>query len=97
MHGSGFIELLAREMTADLKAIRDTIPPGGSMPLITKGVSFGSLSRASNGARNTSSVTGLPAPSLASRRLGESSQPHPSAISPGRGCHLASPVHGQRV
>lgn len=36
------------------------------MPLITKGVSFGSLSRASNGAWNTSSVTGLPAPSLAS-------------------------------
>src|SRR5260370_64689 len=66
MHGSGFIELLAREMTADLQGIRDTIPPGGSAPLITKGVSFGSLSRASNGAWNTSGVTGLPAPSLAS-------------------------------
>ncbi len=66
MQGSGFVELLAREMTADLQAIRDTIPPGGSAPLITKGVSFGTLSRALNSNWNTSGVTGLPAPSLKS-------------------------------
>ena len=66
MQGSGFIELLAREMTADLQAIRDTIPLGGSARLITKGISFGSLSRALNGNWNTSGVTGLPAPSLKS-------------------------------
>jgi len=66
MQGSGFIEMLAREMTADLQGIRDTIPTGGSALLITKGVSFGSLSRALNGNWNTSGVTGLPAPSLKS-------------------------------
>src|SRR5713101_3293170 len=66
MHGSGFIELLAREMTADLQAIRGTIPPGGSAPLISKGVSFGTLSRTGGGAWVTTGVTGLPAPSLAS-------------------------------
>jgi len=65
MHGSGFIELLAREMTADLQAIRGTIPPGGSAPLISKGVSFGTLSRTGGGAWLTTGVTGLPAPSLA--------------------------------
>src|SRR5258708_40323828 len=64
MHGSGFVELLAREITADLQAIRNALPPGGSAPLIVKGISFGSLSRASNGMWNASSVTGLPAPSL---------------------------------
>src|SRR6266849_2894609 len=66
MHGSGFIEMLAREMTADLQAIRGTIPAGGSAPLISKGVSFGTLSRALNSNWNTSGVTGLPAPSLKS-------------------------------
>src|SRR5713101_4686558 len=66
MHGSGFIEMLAREMTADLQSIRNAIPPGGSAPLISKGVSFGTLSRTGGGAWVTTGVTGLPAPSLAS-------------------------------
>ena len=66
MQGSGFIEMLAREMTADLEAIRNTIPPGGSAHLISKGVSFGTLSRNSNGTWDTTGVTGLPAPSLRS-------------------------------
>ena len=66
MHGSGFIEMLAREMTIDLQAIRNTIAPGGSAALASKGVSFGTLQRTAGGNWDTSLVTGLPAPSLAS-------------------------------
>ena len=40
MFGSGFIEMLARQMTADLQAIRDGLAPGGSAALMSKGVSF---------------------------------------------------------
>src|SRR3989442_952769 len=43
MFGSGFIEMLARQMTADLQLIRDTTPLGGASALITKGVSFGTI------------------------------------------------------
>ena len=43
MHGSGFIEMLARQMTADLQAERDSAPPGTSVHLISKGISFGIL------------------------------------------------------
>lgn len=64
MHGSGYIEMLAREMTADLQTIRGTIPAGGSAALTTKGISFGTLSRAADGSWITSGVSGLPAPSL---------------------------------
>ncbi len=64
MFGSGFIEMLAREMTADLQAIRDTIGPGGSAALETKGVSFGTLSRDGAGTWDTSLVEGLVAGSL---------------------------------
>ena len=66
MSGSGFIEALAREITADLRAIRDTIPPGGSAALVSKGISFGALSRNANGDWITSAVTGLPPQALAS-------------------------------
>src|SRR5882762_3707 len=43
MNGSGFIEMIARQMTADLQAIRDSLAPGAKQQLTTKGVSFGSL------------------------------------------------------
>ncbi len=65
MFGSGYIEMLARQMTADLQGIRDSIPPGGSAPLVTKGVSFGTLRRTPGGAWDVSAVEGLAAPSLA--------------------------------
>ena len=64
MSGSGFIEMLAREMTADLQAIRDTIRPGQTRFLVSKGIHFGSLSRGLDGSWNTSAVDGLPGPSL---------------------------------
>jgi hypothetical protein len=65
MNGSGFVEMLARQMTADLRAIRDATPPSGRMDLISKGVSFGVIQRRRDGTWDTSQVEGLPAPSLA--------------------------------
>jgi hypothetical protein len=66
MFGSGYIEMLARQMTAELEAIRDAIPPGGSKLLVTKGVSFGTISRLSDGRWDVTRVSGLPASSLTS-------------------------------
>jgi hypothetical protein len=65
MNGSGFIEMLARQMTADLQMIRNATKPGTTQALVTKGVSFGTLSRRMDGTWDMSSVQGLPAPSLA--------------------------------
>lgn len=64
MFGSGYIEMLARQMTADLQALRDTIPPSGSKALRSKGISFGTLSRRADGTWDVSAVEGLPYPSL---------------------------------
>src|SRR6266571_2429003 len=58
--------MLARQMTADLQAIRDAIPRGASKALVSKGVSFGTLAHTVDGTWDTSRVQGLPAPSLAS-------------------------------
>ena len=66
MFGSGYIEMLSRQMTANLQHIRDAILPGDSAELITKGVSFGTLSRLVDGSWDTSEVTGLLASSLTS-------------------------------
>jgi len=64
MNGSGFVEMLARQMTADLQAERDATPPGTSRPLLSKGISFGTLLHNADGTWNTSHVQGLAAPSL---------------------------------
>lgn len=66
MFGSGFIEMLARQMTADLQAIRDATKPDQSNALVTKGISFGVIARDITGKWDTSKVEGLPAPSLIS-------------------------------
>lgn len=66
MFGSGYVEMLARQMTARLQAQRDALQPGQSVALLAKGVSFGTLARAADGGWDTSLVEGLPAPSLAS-------------------------------
>ena len=65
MNGSGFVEMLARQMTADLQAELNTALPGTSMPLVSKGVSFGILTHRADGTWDTSQVQGLVAPSLA--------------------------------
>jgi hypothetical protein len=64
LFGSGFIEMLARQMTADLQATRDTTGPGEAKPLVSKGISFGTIARTRDGTWDVSGVEGLPAPSL---------------------------------
>ena len=64
MNGSGFVEMLARQMTADLQAERDATPPGRSTHLNSKGVSFGILTHKADGSWDVSKVQGLAAPSL---------------------------------
>lgn len=66
MFGAGYIEMLAREITADLQAIRDTIAPGQSKPLTSKGISFGKLSRSLDGNWIVKEVEGLSRLSLIS-------------------------------
>jgi hypothetical protein len=66
MNGSGFLEMVARQMTAELQAIAAATPPGMSRHLVTKGVSFGSIAHNADGTWNTINVKGLPAPSLKS-------------------------------
>jgi hypothetical protein len=71
MFGSGFVEMLARQMTSDLQAIRNTTDPGESNALVSKGISFGTIGRDANGNWDTSLVEGLPMPS-SKRRVGKS-------------------------
>ncbi len=64
MFGSGFIEMLARQMTTELQGMRDALPPGGSRPISSKGVFFGTLSRGADGSWVTSEVQGISPRSL---------------------------------
>lgn len=64
MNGSGFVEMLARQMTAELQVERDATPPGTSRQLMTKGISFGILRHNADGSWNMSQVQGIAAPSL---------------------------------
>jgi hypothetical protein len=66
-------------MTRDLQAIRDGTAPGQSRPLVSKGVSFGTIARTPDGRWDTSGVVGLP---LASVRAGGSEIPPSLAIRP---------------
>ncbi len=66
MFGSGFIELLAREMTADLQAIRDEAIALATdtrtsvfLPLTSKGVSFGWITALPDGSVQTDRVEGV--------------------------------------
>jgi len=60
LFGAGYIEMLAREMTDDLQVIRDGMKGGESRALISKGVSFGQLTRRPDGTWDVSHVVGLP-------------------------------------
>ena len=66
MFGAGYVEMLARQMTARLQAQRDALAPGQSVILAAKGVAFGRLARRQDGSWDVSAVTGLAAPSLTS-------------------------------
>ncbi len=68
MFGSGYVELLAREMTVDLHAIRDAAratairnSAPATRQLITKGVSFGRITAHPGGNLDTSAVEGIDA------------------------------------
>ena len=65
MFGSGYLEMVARQMTADLRSIRDSTPPGASRALVTKGVSFGMITHNLDGTWDISKVVGLPPPATA--------------------------------
>jgi hypothetical protein len=79
MFGSGYVEMLARQMTERLRVLRDGVRPGGSVRLRVKGVDFGTLRRRQGGAWDTSGVEGLPASSLRSSGPGD---PPPLTLRP---------------
>ena len=60
LFGAGYLEMIARQMTADLQAIRDSLKPGESKPLVSKGIPFGRIARSADGLWDTSAVEGLP-------------------------------------
>jgi cytochrome c peroxidase len=64
MFGAGYLEMLARQMTAELQATRDTIHPGETKPLVAKGISFGKLTRRRDSTWDMSGVEGLPRASI---------------------------------
>jgi len=64
LFGAGYLEMIARQMTRDLQSIRDSIQPGRSARLVSKGVSFGTLTRAKDGRWDARAVEGLPRPSV---------------------------------
>jgi CxxC motif-containing protein (DUF1111 family) len=68
MFGAGFIELVAREMTTALQAIRTEAlaqaalgdgESGITLPLVAKGVDFGTITAFSDGSLDTSGIEGV--------------------------------------
>ncbi|MEO1244818.1 MAG: di-heme oxidoredictase family protein [Pseudomonadota bacterium] len=66
MFGAGFVEMLARQISARLRRLRDALAPGESVALRAKGIDFGTLSRHADGRWNTSGISALPPTSLES-------------------------------
>jgi hypothetical protein len=66
LFGAGYLEMVARQITNDLQKIRDSLKPGDSRPLDSKGISFGRIARWSDGLWDTSQVEGLPRASIIS-------------------------------
>lgn len=66
MFGSGYIEMLARQMTSEMQTIAAGMAPGTMAELVTKDVSFGTLARNADGTWDASGVTGLAPGSTAS-------------------------------
>ena len=64
MFGAGYIEMLARQMTAELQAARDKLQLGATGELWAKGIPFGKLTRRADATWDTSQVQGLPRMSL---------------------------------
>jgi cytochrome c peroxidase len=66
MFGAGFVEMLARQITEDLRAVRDATGAGQVRVLSSKGISYGSIARRSDGTWDTAGVEGISATSLVS-------------------------------
>ena len=66
LFGAGYLEMVARQITNDLQKVRDSLKPGESKPLVSKGISFGRIGRTHDGLWDTSQVEGLPRASLIS-------------------------------
>lgn len=66
MFGAGYLEMLARQMTAELQTIRNTMKRGEIKELSAKGIRFGNLMLTKTGLWDTSKVEGLPRLSLLS-------------------------------
>jgi hypothetical protein len=66
LFGAGYLEMLARQITQELQAIRDTVKRGESRALKSKGINFGRIARTQDGLWDTVHVEGLPWPSLIS-------------------------------
>jgi Di-haem oxidoreductase, putative peroxidase len=64
MFGSGYLEMLAREITEDLQTIRDSVRLGERKQLVSKGISFGWIARRKDGMWDVSKVEGLARESL---------------------------------
>ena len=64
MFGAGYLEMLAREITEDLQKIRDGMKRGESRNLVSKGISFGRLTRRPDGLWDVTRVVGLPRASI---------------------------------
>lgn len=64
LFGAGYLEMLARQMTAELQTIRDSLKLGETRPLMAKGISFGRLTRTKEGMWDTSQIEGLPRASI---------------------------------
>ncbi len=70
MFGAGYLEMLAREITEDLRSIAGKIQPGQSAVLVSKGIAFGRLARNADGTWDTAGVDGLPPQALGSSGTG---------------------------
>jgi hypothetical protein len=66
LFGLGYYEMLARQITQDLQSLRNSLDPGATVQLTSKGIAFGRLTRRDNGAWDTSRVEGIPPESLRS-------------------------------
>jgi hypothetical protein len=64
MFGAGYVEMLARQITAGLQTIRDSTAPGETRALVSKGISFGQIGRLPDGSWDVSGVAGLPPQAL---------------------------------
>jgi len=64
MFGAGYIEMLARQMTAELQASRDKLKLDETTELWAKGVYFGKLTRRKDATWDTKQIEGLPRMSI---------------------------------